>query len=92
MTVGAAYIVNHIQENKKYVAKKVILEGLGDRELQGCMMEANLLKNLNHPNIVGYKESFMAASNLTIIMEYCEGKYHRYYAFSLTNACHLSSG
>ena len=71
---GSAYIVNHIQEGKKYVAKKVLLEGLGEREQAGCMMEAGLLKNLNHPNIVGYKESFLGNNNLTIIMEYCEGK------------------
>lgn len=39
------------------------------------MMEAGLLKNLKHPNIVGYKESFLGNNSLTIIMEYCEGKY-----------------
>ena len=36
------------------------------------MMEAGLLKNLNHPNIVAYKESFLGHNSLTIIMEYCE--------------------
>lgn len=36
------------------------------------MMEAGLLKNLNHPNIVAYKESFLSTNNLVIIMEYCE--------------------
>ena len=72
--LGSAYIVNHLHEGKKYVAKKVLLEGLGEREQAGCMMEAGLLKNLNHVNIVGYKESFLGNNNLTIIMEYCEGK------------------
>ena len=38
------------------------------------MQEAGLLKNLNHPNIVGYKESFLGNNTLIIIMEYCEGK------------------
>ena len=36
------------------------------------MMEAGLLKNLVHPNIVEYKESFLSHDHLTIIMEYCE--------------------
>ena len=36
------------------------------------MMEAGLLKNLVHPNIVEYKESFLSRNSLTIIMEYCE--------------------
>ena len=64
----------HEQEQKKYVAKKVILEGLGPKEQSGCMMEAGLLKNLDHPNIVAYKESFLGNQSLIIIMEYCEGK------------------
>lgn len=38
------------------------------------MMEAGLLKNLDHPNIVGYKESFLGNNSLIIIMGYCEGK------------------
>lgn len=38
------------------------------------MMEAGLLKNLDHPNIVAYKESFLGDNSLIIVMEYCEGK------------------
>ena len=36
------------------------------------MLEVNLLKNLKHPNIVEYKESFLTPNQLVIIMEYCE--------------------
>ena len=64
----------HRGEQQKYVAKKVVLEGLGAKEQEGCMLEAGLLKNLDHPNIVGYKESFLGNNHLTIIMEYCDGK------------------
>ena len=67
-------MVKHKAEDKSYVAKKVVLAGLSEREQAGCMMEAGLLKELNHPNIVGYKESFLGNNSLTIIMEYCEGK------------------
>ena len=56
------------------MAKKVILEGLGEKEQTGCMMEAGLLKNLNHPNIVEFKESFLGNNHLIIVMEYCDGK------------------
>ena len=38
------------------------------------MMEAGLLKNLDHPNIVAYKESSLGDNSLIIVMEYCEGK------------------
>ena len=43
-------------------------------EQEGAMLEVNLLKNLNHPNIVGYKTSFISQGLLVIIMEYCDGK------------------
>jgi NIMA (never in mitosis gene a)-related kinase len=69
---GAAMIVTHKKEGKKYVAKKIILEGLEPKEQENCMMEVNLMKNLDHPNIVKYKESFLTAHLLVIIMEYCE--------------------
>lgn len=64
--------MKHKEENVKYVAKKVVLEGLGSKEQASCMMEAGLLKNLSHPNIVAYKESFLGNNSLIIIMEYCE--------------------
>lgn len=64
----------HRKESRKYIAKKVILQGLSSREQEGCMLEVNLLKNLKHPNIVAYKESFLVPEMLIIIMEFCEGK------------------
>lgn len=69
---GCAMIVNHRKENKKYIAKKIILEGLQQKEQEACMMEVNLLKNLDHPNIVKFKESFFNTNLLVIVMEYCE--------------------
>jgi len=69
---GAAYLVRHIAENKKYIAKKVMLSGLKQKEKEGAMLEVNLLKNLDHPNIVAYKQSYFTLEQLIIIMEYCE--------------------
>jgi serine/threonine protein kinase len=43
-------------------------------EQEGCMQEVNLLKNLDSPNIVAYKDSFYSQGMLIIVMEYCEGK------------------
>ena len=62
----------HKAEQIKYVAKKVVLMGLEEKEHTNCLLEVNLLKNLKHPNIVEYKESFLTPSQLIIIMEYCE--------------------
>lgn len=65
-------LVVNKKEGKKYIAKKINLEGLNSSEQQGCMLEVNLLKNLVHPNIVEYKESFLTSNQMIIIMEYCE--------------------
>jgi NIMA (never in mitosis gene a)-related kinase len=52
---GAAFLVRHKVENKKYIAKKVVLQGLKNKEKEGAMLEVNLLKELDHPHIVSYK-------------------------------------
>jgi NIMA (never in mitosis gene a)-related kinase len=67
-----AQLVLHTQENTLYVAKKIILQGLNSTEQQSAHMEVQVLKSLNHPNIVQYKESFIEKDELIIIMEYCE--------------------
>jgi len=51
-----------------------LLEALSEKEQEGAMMEVQLLKNLNHPNIVAYKQSYIDHGQMIIIMEYCEGK------------------
>lgn len=70
--LGAAILVEHLQERTKYVAKKIILAGLSEKEVEGAHQEAQLLSMLSHPNIVKYKESFCQEGLLIIIMEYCE--------------------
>lgn len=69
---GAAVLVVHLAEGGKYVAKKILLSGLSEKELQGAQQEAQLLRSLDHPNIVKYKESFLNPQELIIVMEYCE--------------------
>lgn len=43
-----------------------------DKEQQGALLEANLLRQLRHAHIVAYKASFVEKGVLIIIMEYCE--------------------
>ena len=59
---GAAMLVKHKKTGDRFIAKKVNLSGLSVKEQEGCMMEVNLLKNLQHENIVGYKESFLTSN------------------------------
>lgn len=68
-------MVKNKKDNKEYVAKKIVLGSLSQKEQEGAMLELNLLKNLVHPNIVSYNTSYIDSGILIIIMEYCEGKF-----------------
>jgi NIMA (never in mitosis gene a)-related kinase len=45
------------------------------REREAALQEAELLSQLEHPNIVRHQDSFMNPSHdqLCIVMQYCEG-------------------
>jgi len=53
----------------KYVAKKILLGVLSESEQKGALNEVELLKQLQHPNIVAYNECFNEQGVLIIIME-----------------------
>jgi NIMA (never in mitosis gene a)-related kinase len=73
LILGAAFLVkNKLEGGKEYIAKKILMGALETKQQQGALMEVNLLKNLSHPNIVGYKTSYIHSGLLIIIMEYCE--------------------
>ncbi|XP_031500830.1 MAP3K epsilon protein kinase 1-like [Nymphaea colorata] len=60
-------------ENGNYVAiKQVSLENIPQEDLNIIMQEIDLLKNLNHKNIVKYLGSFKTKTHLYIILEYVE--------------------
>ena len=41
-------MVRHKAENVRYIAKKVMLSGLKQKEKEAAMLEVNLLKNLDN--------------------------------------------
>ncbi|AQK46872.1 MAP3K epsilon protein kinase 1 [Zea mays] len=60
-------------ENGDFVAiKQVSLENIPQEDLNIIMQEIDLLKNLNHKNIVKYLGSLKTKSHLHIILEYVE--------------------
>ena len=77
---GAAFLVKHknpppgISESY-FIAKKIVLGQLTPNEQKQALLEADLLRNLNHINITSYKGSFIDKDVLIIIMEFCESKY-----------------
>ena len=55
--------------------KCIKLTNIPAAERAACRHEVKLMQRLNHPNIVGYKDSFFAkrGSQLCIVMTYCDG-------------------
>jgi NIMA (never in mitosis gene a)-related kinase len=64
------------KQRRKFVCVKVIkIKNVPKKERDACRMEVELLRRLNHPNIVGYIDSFLSRNkeSLCIAMEYCDG-------------------
>ncbi|KAL6187219.1 hypothetical protein ACLB2K_043334 [Fragaria x ananassa] len=60
-------------ENGDFVAiKQVSLENIAQEDLNVIMQEIDLLKNLNHKNIVKYLGSLKTKTHLHIVLEYVE--------------------
>jgi len=77
---GAAFLVKHKDPppgvtESYFIAKKIVLGQLTAREQEQALLEAQLLRNLNHINITSYKCSFIDKDVLIIIMEFCESKF-----------------
>ena len=75
---GSAMLVQKVKpgapdRNMKYVAKEINLIGMRPRERLEAKNEILMLKQLHHPNITKYIESFEEAGKLYIVMEYANG-------------------
>ena len=57
-------------DNNYYILKKIFFQK--EEDMVKAENEAQILKNLNHQNIVKYFESFKDNRSFNIIMEYCE--------------------
>ncbi|XP_033823138.1 serine/threonine-protein kinase Nek4 [Periophthalmus magnuspinnatus] len=77
---GEVHLVKHKTDRKQYVIKKLNLKTSSKRERRSAEQEAQLLSQLQHPNIVTYRESWEGEDCLLyIVMGFCEGGdlYHR---------------
>ena len=70
---GKVYKARHKKENRFYAIKKLNFNEINEKERIAIQDEVNLLKQLKHPNIVTYKDSFFDTDNcLNIVMVFCE--------------------
>ncbi|PUU84361.1 hypothetical protein B9Z19DRAFT_4627 [Tuber borchii] len=69
---GSVYRALNWGTGETVAVKQIRLTDLPKSELRVIMLEIDLLKNLNHPNIVQYHGFVKTADSLYIILEYCE--------------------
>eukprot|EP00928_Gymnodinium_smaydae_P021662 TRINITY_DN18478_c0_g1_i1.p1 TRINITY_DN18478_c0_g1~~TRINITY_DN18478_c0_g1_i1.p1 ORF type:complete len:661 (+),score=170.21 TRINITY_DN18478_c0_g1_i1:166-2148(+) len=70
---GKAHLVTSAKDNSTAIAKTIDLTCLSNKERETSLQEVELLRRLDHPNIVEYRDNFFMGDTLVIVMQYCEG-------------------
>ena len=71
---GAVWLVRHTQKGgDTLVLKEVQTKGLASSEVRATKQEINVLKRVDHPNIIGYVSTFEEGGLVSIVMEYAAG-------------------
>ncbi|KAL4587521.1 hypothetical protein LXL04_000392 [Taraxacum kok-saghyz] len=70
---GAAFLVLHKIEKKKYVMKKIRLNKQTEKFKKTAHQEMDLMSRLVHPYVVEYKDAWVDKVGICIVTAYCEG-------------------
>lgn len=70
---GKAILAKSNVDKKSYVIKEIGISKLSMKEQREAKNEVAVLSKMKHPNIVGYKESFLDGGNLYIVMDFADG-------------------
>ena len=73
---GKAFLAKCDRDNKQYVIKQIPFDDMTDEEKRETFNEAIILKKLDHPNIIKFKEVFIQRNPrpaLNIVTEFADG-------------------
>ena len=72
---GKVYLMRDKVRRALVCVKIIKIKNIPKKEREATRMEVDLLRRLNHPNIVRYMDSFLSRNgeSLCICMEYCDG-------------------
>ena len=72
---GVVDVIKRVSDGKLLVWKKVKYGTMNSQQKQQVVSEVNILKDIDHPNIVKYYDRIVDKANTTvhIVMEYCTG-------------------
>jgi serine/threonine protein kinase len=69
---GQVYKATCIKTGEHVAIKRISLHGMSQDRIEDIMKEIDLLKNINHENIVKYIGFYKTSSHLDIVLEYME--------------------
>lgn len=74
--MSVVYLVMNERANKQWAIKEVRKDGIQDFEVvkQNLIVETDMLKNLNHPNLPSIIDVIDTKDSFLIVMDYIEGK------------------
>ena len=74
--MSVVYLVMNERANKQWAIKEVRKDGMQDFEVvkQNLIVETDMLKNLNHPNLPSIIDVIDTEESFLIVMDYIEGK------------------
>ena len=70
---GTAFLATRKHDQSQCVVKRIKMREMSKRDATAAEREVAVMKKVQHPNIIGYFDSFVAAENMHIVMEYADG-------------------
>ena len=72
-TYGSVFLCRQLSTGRQCVMKRMQLSNLNDKERKSALQEAQLLQQLQHPNVVAYVDMHATRAKLFLFMQFCNG-------------------